>query len=155
MFAIMATPKFQFNGASRLGAFMNYMRFAFSMLTAYWHAGSRRSRQFYTRLYEKAVVGLLLGAYGSGAVAAFTTIDETRGPFLDVICPVSNWMAAVVVPLATIAFIVAAIAFFWGEEIAGMTKKWITIIIAVCMALAGSAVVSWIGRKFGYFTVCY
>jgi len=109
----------------------------------------------FQRAYVIVLSGFLMSIYTQGAIAAFTTIDETRGPFLDIICPVSNWFAALMVPLATIAFLVGGAAFLWGEEFAGMTKKWVNTIIAVCTALGGSAVVSWIARKFGYFTVCY
>lgn len=118
-------------------------------------SGGRRTRMrnFATKVYAKGVTAFLWSLYAGMAYAA-TSLDSSRGPFADIMCPVVNWFAALVVPIATIAFMVAAVMFLWGEEMTGLTKKWITMIIAVAAAMAGSAVVAWIAQHFGYMATC-
>lgn len=51
--------------------------------------------------------------------------------------------------IATVAFFAAAATFLWGEEIAGMSKKLVTIVMAVSILLGGVAFVSWVANKMG------
>lgn len=111
-------------------------------------AMTEKLRLFYLRM----VIAVLGSAYASSAMAY--VINEAQGPFAWIICPVTTWLAMLVVPIATIGFVVMGITFLWGEEMMGMTKKWVHGIIALCVALSGSAIASWASMKFGYIAIC-
>ena len=51
--------------------------------------------------------------------------------------------------ISTIAFFAAGAAFLWGEEIAGISKKLVTIFIAVTIRMGGATMVGWIAVKMG------
>jgi hypothetical protein len=104
------------------------------------------------RFYAQMLFAVLGAAYASSALAY--VINEAQGPFAWIICPVTTWLAALVVPIATVCFIVLGISFLWGEEMLGMTKKWVNGIIALCIALSGGAIASWAAMKFGVITMC-
>lgn len=97
-----------------------------------------------------ATFGLLLMYSGLAAAQAF---DTNSGPF-GFLCIVVKWFAALVIPIATIAFIVGAASFIWGEELVGMSKKTINIIVAVCIAFAGGSIVGFIAGRFGFVSQC-
>jgi type IV secretion system protein VirB2 len=54
--------------------------------------------------------------------------------------------------IATIAFFAAGASFLWGEEIAGISKKLVTIFMAVSVILGGTSLVGWIAVKMGVGT---
>lgn len=109
--------------------------------------GSDKAMRRYSQL---ATFGLLVLYSGLAAAQAF---DANAGPF-GFMCVVVKWFAALVIPIATIAFIVGAGSFIWGEELVGMSKKTINIIIAVCIAFAGGAIVGFIANRFGFVSQC-
>ncbi len=51
--------------------------------------------------------------------------------------------------IATVAFFAAGASFLWGEEIAGMSKKLVTIVMGICILLGGASLVGWIAAKMG------
>jgi type IV secretion system protein VirB2 len=102
-------------------------------------------------VYSKIGTVVLLMTY-TGLVMA-QAMDTNMGPF-GPICVVSRWFASLVIPIATIAFLVAAGSFIWGEELVGMSKKTVNIIIAVCIAFGGGAIVSWLASRFGFTASC-
>lgn len=102
--------------------------------------------------YAKALLGVVGGLFSSSALAI--VISDTTGPFGGVLCVVTTWLSGMVVPIASIGFVVMGVAFLWGEEITGMAKKWIYGIIALCMAFSGSAIAAWAAVKFGVVAMC-
>lgn len=54
--------------------------------------------------------------------------------------------------ISTIAFFAAGAAFLWGEEIAGMSKKLVTIFMAITILLGSASLVGWIAVKMGAAT---
>lgn len=51
--------------------------------------------------------------------------------------------------IATVAFFAAGASFLWGEEIAGMSKKLVTIVMGITVLLGGSSLVGWLATKMG------
>lgn len=103
------------------------------------------------RVYRDWVtVGLGLVYAGAALAQAF---DASTGPFTPV-CVVVKWFAVLVVPVASIAFLMAAATFIWGEELTGMSKKTVNIIVGVCIAFGGGAIVSWLASRFGFTSAC-
>lgn len=54
--------------------------------------------------------------------------------------------------ISTVAFFAAGASFLWGEEIAGMSKKLVTIVMGVTVLIGGAGFVSWIAAKMGGVT---
>lgn len=51
--------------------------------------------------------------------------------------------------ISTVAFFAAGASFLWGEEIAGMSKKLVTIVMGISVLLGGAAFVGWIAMRMG------
>lgn len=49
--------------------------------------------------------------------------------------------------IATIAFFALGAALMWGEEIAGISKKMVNIIVAVSIIFGGPSIVTWVASK--------
>ena len=49
--------------------------------------------------------------------------------------------------ICTIAFFALGAAFLWGEEIAGISRKMVNIIIAISIIFGGPAIVGWVASK--------
>lgn len=54
--------------------------------------------------------------------------------------------------VSTIAFFAAGASFLWGEEIAGISKKLVTIFMAIAILIGGATLVGWIAVKMGAAT---
>ena len=95
------------------------------------------------KLYQ-LMMGALLSFYG-GAV------------FADDSMPWNSWLNSLAcnlrggtaVTVATIAFAVAGIGFLWGEEMSGIMKKLVNIVIAVAICIGGATIINAIASKFG------
>jgi type IV secretory pathway VirB2 component (pilin) len=59
-----------------------------------------------------------------------------------------------IIAIATIAFAVGGAAYLWGEELAGITKKLVNIIVGVSIALGGGSIVTWLAGTFGVSASC-
>lgn len=71
------------------------------------------------------------------------------------ICGFANvFRGPIALAVATIAFFAAGAAALWGEEIAGISKKVVNIIIAVTIMFGGAAIVSWVANKVGVTASC-
>lgn len=89
-------------------------------------------------------LGLLF--YAGVAAAQSTGGMPWEGP----LCGLANaFRGPTALAIASIAFFAAAAAFMWGEEIAGISKKLVTIFMAVSIMLGSVGVVGWIAVKMG------
>lgn len=71
-------------------------------------------------------------------------------PWESSLCGLAGWFRGpTALAIATIAFFAAGASFLWGEEIAGISKKLVTIFMAVCIILGGASLVGWIATKMG------
>lgn len=53
------------------------------------------------------------------------------------------------VAIATIAFVAAAAGFVFGEQLSGIMKTMVNVVIAVALMLCASAIVGWIANASG------
>jgi type IV secretion system protein VirB2 len=87
---------------------------------------------------------VMLFGYASIAMA------EDGAPWESALCGLAGWFRGpTALAIATIAFFAAGASFLWGEEIAGISKKLVTIFMAVCIILGGASLVGWIATKMG------
>lgn len=90
------------------------------------------------------MTALLLTLY-AGMVLA-----DSGAPWESTLCGFAGWFKGpTALAVATVAFFAAGASFLWGEEIAGISKKLITIFMAICIILGGSSMVGWIAAKMG------
>lgn len=95
------------------------------------------------------VAGLLLTMYGGSAIAG--DLDFITKP----LCGFANvFKGPLALAVATIAFFGAGAAALWGEEIAGISKKMVNIIMAVTIMIGGSLIVSYVANKVGVTATC-
>jgi type IV secretion system protein VirB2 len=98
---------------------------------------------------KKAAIFFALVAFSGGAMAddlAFITAP---------LCGFANvFKGPLALAVATIAFFGAGAAALWGEEIAGISKKMVNIIMAVTIMIGGSLIVSYIANKVGVTATC-
>lgn len=103
------------------------------------------------RIFKKDVVwfgnvmsAVMLFGYAGLAMAA------DGAPWEGALCGLAGWFRGpTALAIATIAFFAAGASFLWGEEIAGISKKLVTIFMAVCIILGGASLVGWIATKMG------
>lgn len=87
---------------------------------------------------------VMLFGYAGLAMAA------DGAPWEGALCGLAGWFRGpTALAIATIAFFAAGASFLWGEEIAGISKKLVTIFMAVCIILGGASLVGWIATKMG------
>jgi type IV secretory pathway VirB2 component (pilin) len=87
---------------------------------------------------------VMLFGYAGLAVAA------DGAPWESTLCGLAGWFrGGTALAIASIAFFAAGVSFLWGEEIAGISKKLVTIFMSVCVILGGMSVVGWIANKMG------
>lgn len=71
-------------------------------------------------------------------------------PWEGPLCGLANgFRGPTALAVASIAFFAAGASFLWGEEIAGISKKLVTIFMAVSVILGSAALVGWIAVKMG------
>lgn len=89
-------------------------------------------------------MGVILMLYAGFACAA----DGL--PWESPLCALANgFRGPTALAVASIAFFAAAASFLWGEEIAGISKRLVTIFMAVSILLGSMALVGWIAVKMG------
>jgi len=88
---------------------------------------------------------VMLFGYAGLALAA-----GDGAPWEGPLCGLAGWFRGpTALAIASIAFFAAGASFLWGEEIAGISKKLVTIFMAVCVILGGTSLVGWIAVKMG------
>lgn len=98
----------------------------------------------YHRGLAKLWMVLCLLAYAGMAVA------QQALPWEGPLCGLANgFRGPTALAVASIAFFAAAVSFLWGEEIAGVSKKLVTIFMAISILLGSVALVGWIAVKMG------
>lgn len=91
-------------------------------------------------------VGFWCLFYGGLAMAQTTGAMPWDGPLCGFATALRGPAA---LAISTIAFFAAGASFLWGEEIAGMSKKLVTIVMGISLLLGGAAFVGWIAAKMG------
>jgi type IV secretion system protein TrbC len=100
------------------------------------HEGHLSGAQIYT--------AFILALY-AGAAAA-----QTSMPWESPLCGLAaGFRGPTALAIASIAFFAAGASFLWGEEIAGISKKLVTIFIAISVILGAGSLVGWIAVKLG------
>lgn len=105
--------------------------------------GRKVAKWIEDKLY-RMTMGAVLMFYG-GAV------------FADDSMPWNSWLNSLAcnlrggtaVTVATIAFAVAGMGYLWGEEMSGIMKKLVNIVIAVAICIGGATIINAIASKFG------
>lgn len=88
-------------------------------------------------------VGFWFMVYGSAAMAQAMPWDSP-------LCGFANALRGpAALAISTVAFFAAGASFLWGEEIAGMSKKLVTIVMGVTVLLGGAGLVGWIAARMG------
>jgi|GEM_PF-3060464 type IV secretory pathway VirB2 component (pilin) len=102
-----------------------------------------------SKMAERLCLALVLGAYTGAAMA--DELSFITAP----LCGFANvFKGPLALAVATIAFFGAGAAALWGEEIAGISKKMVNIIMAVTIMMGGSFIVSYIANKIGATASC-
>ena len=97
-----------------------------------------------TNLY----MGFILAGY-AGAAAAVGVGDDSA-PWDGPLCGVAGWFkGSTPIAVGTIAFAAAGLSFLFGEELTGILKKVVNIVMAICLVVGGAAFVGWIATKLG------
>jgi type IV secretion system protein VirB2 len=109
---------------------------------------SYAKRKFsWTNLYG----ALILSSYAAAAAAqTSTSVSDTSAPWDSSLCGVAGWFkGSGPIAVATIAFAAAGLGFLFGEELTGMLKKLVNIVMAVAIVIGGAAIVGYIAQKLG------
>lgn len=94
-------------------------------------------------------VGLLMLLSTSSAFAG--DLDFIVVP----ICGFANvFKGPMALAVATVAFFAAGAAALWGEEIAGISKKMVNIVMAVTLMFGGALIAAYIANKMGITASC-
>lgn len=84
--------------------------------------------------FNNVVMLTLLGAYASGAYAQAMPWD---GP----VCTVANALTGkLAFGISIAAFFGAGASLVWGEELSGIVKKLLTIVVAISILVGGSSI---------------
>lgn len=91
--------------------------------------------QFVT--FHNFLVVMLLGTYASGAYAEVAGAMPWDGP----VCTVANAITGkLAFGISIAAFFGAGASLVWGEELSGIVKKLLTIVVAVSILVGGSSI---------------
>lgn len=91
-------------------------------------------------------IGFWCLVYGGAAFAQAGGAMPWDGP----LCGFANALRGpAALAISTVAFFAAGASFLWGEEIAGMSKKLVTIVMAVSVLIGGASLVAWIAARAG------
>lgn len=105
-----------------------------------------RSISVFKKKPTKRQVGVLL------ALLTYTgfALAQDSMPWDGPLCGLqSSLRGPAALAISTIAFFAAGATFLWGEEIAGVSKKLTTIVMAVSILIGGASLVGWIAVKMG------
>ena len=92
-----------------------------------------------TQIYMAFMLALYAGAAAAQAM-----------PWESPLCGLAaGFRGPTALAIASIAFFAAGASFLWGEEIAGISKKLVTIFIAISVILGAASLVGWIAVKLG------
>lgn len=119
------------------------MKFANQTMGKAKRLARRGTKWVEERLYRFTMGSVLLG-YGGAALA-----DDSM--------PWNSWLNSLAcnlrggtaVTVATIAFAVAGMGYLWGEDMSGIMKKLVNIVIAVAICIGGATIINAIASKFG------
>lgn len=96
--------------------------------------------------FTQANILVWLCIYAGAALA----VDNNAAPWDGPLCGVAGWFKGTTpIAIGTIAFAAAAAGFFWGEELTGMLKKLVNLVIALSIMIGGASFVGWIAVKLG------
>lgn len=88
--------------------------------------------QFVT--FNNVIIAMVLGAYASGVYADAMPWD---GP----VCTVANALTGkLAFGISIAAFFGAGASLVWGEELSGIVKKLLTIVVAISILVGGSSI---------------
>jgi len=100
----------------------------------------------FTKRFTKRHALVLLGLLAHAGLA----LASDTMPWDSPLCGLANALRGpTALAVSTIAFFAAGASFLWGEEIAGMSKKLVTIFMAVAILIGGASLVGWIAVKMG------
>jgi type IV secretory pathway VirB2 component (pilin) len=98
--------------------------------------------------WRHAYMGLWLAGYAG--LAAAQTVGDGSAPWDSSLCGVAGWFkGTTMIAIGTVAFGAAGAGFLFGEELTGIMKKVVNIIMAVGLAVGGSSILGWIAVKMG------
>ena len=90
----------------------------------------------------------------SALMVANVALAQTL-PWESPLCGLATAMkGAWTVAIGTVAFVVAAASWAFGQELQGVAKHLVTAVFAVSIAIGGASFVGWIAAKVGGATVC-
>lgn len=99
--------------------------------------------------WSRAYMLLWLGGY-AGLAAAQATVGDGSAPWDSSLCGVAGWFkGTTMIAIGTVAFGAAGAGFVFGEELTGIMKKVVNIIMGICLAIGGSAFIGWVAVKMG------
>lgn len=104
----------------------------------------RRAGKAYRTFLLSAMTWLYAG------IAYAQVFDENKGPFADITCSALKWLTNALLPIAAIAAISVIIGMLWGEEIKGIMKTLLNIIMAFSCAAAFFSILGFIAKKFNF-----
>lgn len=108
------------------------------------------NRKFsWTNLYGAMIVSCYAGA-AVAQTSGSGTVSDTSAPWDSTLCGVAGWFkGAGPIAVATIAFAAAGLGFLFGEELTGMLKKIVNILMAISVVIGGAAIVGYAAAKMG------
>ncbi|CAB3755851.1 TrbC/VirB2 family protein [Paraburkholderia humisilvae] len=114
---------------------------------------STHSVQFSKRMLSPTnlYAAFILAGYAGVAVAQQAGgVTDTSAPWDSSLCGVAGWFKGTTpIAVGTIAFAAAGLGFMFGEELTGILKKVVNIVMAVCLAIGGGAFIGWVATKLG------
>lgn len=99
--------------------------------------------------WGRAYMLLWLTGY-AGLAAAQATVSDGSAPWDSSLCGVAGWFkGTTMIAIGTVAFGAAGAGFVFGEELTGIMKKVVNIVMGICLAIGGSAFIGWVAVKMG------
>ncbi|MCW3585113.1 TrbC/VirB2 family type IV secretion system protein [Burkholderia cenocepacia] len=87
---------------------------------------------------------------GYAGAAAAQSVSDSSAPWDGPLCGVAGWFkGSTPIAVGSIAFAAAGLGFLFGEELTGILKKVVNIVMAICLVVGGAAFVGWIATKLG------
>lgn len=137
--------KFKFNKAGLKSVVAN-VRGRIERNTAAAGVAIKSLPQHFT--WSRAYMLLWLGGYAG--LAAAQSVGDGTAPWDSSLCGVANWFkGTTMIAIGTVAFGAAGAGFVFGEELTGIMKKVVNIVMAIGLAIGGSAFIGWVAVKMG------
>lgn len=93
---------------------------------------------------------MMLWLCGYAGLAAAQSVGDGTAPWDSSLCGVANWFkGTTMIAIGTVAFGAAGAGFVFGEELTGIMKKVVNIVMAIGLAIGGSAFIGWVAVKMG------